>query len=146
MLTLVGNLILASLALLVCFMGEAGCHSALSSLPPHPHGPITIREVVQDALVICWFAGAVGLFYRKRIAWWLGSLIGIGATACFFGALLGAAVWSCFFPDASMERLKDHGSVVYAMALVFLFGQFSLLVAVSLGLFVGLFRMRRDLR
>jgi len=127
-------------------MSEAGCHSALSSLPPHPHGPITIREVVQDALVIFWFVGAVGLFYRKRVAWWVGSLIGIGATACFIGALFGAAVWSCLFPDATMKDFKHDGSVGYAVALVILLGQFSLLLAVSLGLFVGVFRMRRKLR
>jgi hypothetical protein len=142
----VGNLILASFFFLAMLMGEAGCHSALSSSPPRlHHGPVTIREIAMDAITLVWFAGAVGLFSRRRLAW-IGSLVGVGASACFFGALLGTAVWSCLFPDAAMERLKEFGSAGYAAALVILFGQFSLLLAVSLGLFVGLLRMRREFR
>ena len=145
MFTRVGNLILASLALMVSLMGEAGCHSAVSALPPHPHGPVTIREVVMDAIVIFWFAGALGLFSRKRLAW-IGSLIGTGASACFFAACLVTIVWLYIFPNAEMMRDKDFGIGGYIAALVIGAGQFSVLLAVCLGLFIGLLRMRKELR
>jgi hypothetical protein len=143
MLTRVGNLILASLALMVSLMGEAGCHSAVSSLPPHPHGPITIREVVMDSIVIFWFAGALGLFSRRRLAW-AGSLLGTGASACFFATSLVTVIGLCIFPSAEQARDWDFGGRIFS--LIFGGGMFSALLAVSLGLFVGLIRMRKELR
>ena len=142
MLTLVGNLILASLALLVGFMAEAGYDSALSPLPPH--GPITTREVVLDALVIFWFAGAVMLFYRKRTAWWVGSLIGIGASVCFFTACLVAVVGSCVFP--SSDNARDWVSGGRIILLLYGGGMALALLAATVGLFVSLIRMHKDLR
>jgi hypothetical protein len=145
MLTRVGNLILASLALMVSLMGEAGCHSAVSSSPPHPHGPITIREIAMDSIVIFWFAGALGLFSRKRLAW-IASLVGIGASACFFAVSLVTIVKLYIFPNADMERLRDLGGSGYIAALIIVVGESSILLAVCLGLFIGLLRMRKELR
>jgi hypothetical protein len=145
MLTRIGNLILASLALMVSLMGEAGCHSAVSSSPPHPHGPITIREILIDSIVIFWFAGALGLFSRKRLAW-IGSLVGTGASACFFAVSLVTIVGLYIFPNADMERLRDLGGSGYMAALIIGVGEFSVLLVVCLGLFIGLLRMRKELR
>jgi hypothetical protein len=86
MFTRVSNLILASLALLIILIVEAGYDSALVLARPH-HGPISVRKILIDAIVIFWFAGALGLFSRKRIAW-VGSLLGIGASVCFFVSCL----------------------------------------------------------
>ena len=69
MFTRIGNLIWASLALLVLLGAEAGCRSALSHSPPRlHHGPITIREISLVLVVLIWLAGAVGLFLGKRPA------------------------------------------------------------------------------
>ncbi len=142
----VGNLLLASFALMVALMSEAGCHSALSSGPPRlQHGPITIREIVEDSIVVFWFAGALGLFSRKRLAW-IGSLVGTGASACFFAVTLATIVGLYLFPNAEMERLREFGIGGYLVALVIAVGEFSILLAVSLGLFIGLLRMRKELR
>lgn len=142
----VGNLILASLAFVVSVMAEAGCHSAVSSSPPRlHHGPITAWEILKDLIAVFWFAGALGLFSRKRLAW-AGSLLGTAAAACFFATLFVEMVGLYIFPNADMERLRDMGSSGYIAALVIMVGEFSVLFAISLGLFVGLIRMRKELR
>jgi hypothetical protein len=140
----VGNLMLASFAFLVSIMAEAGCHSALSSSSPHPHGPITIYEVVRDSIVILWFAGALGLFSRSRTAW-VGSLVGSAATTCFFATIPIMVVWMYIFPTA--ETLPGHGSAIMGYIGVLLFaGLFSLLSAICFGLFIGLLKMRKEFR
>ena len=138
------NLIFASLAFLISIMGEAGCWWA-GSPPPIPHGPITIREVLADSVVLTWFAGAVGLFSRKRLAW-VGSLLGVGVSACFFAAALLTTVWLYFYPTAGMEENRAFGVTGYIAALVIIGGMFSMLFALFLGLFIGLLRMRKELR
>jgi len=143
MLIQVGNLILASLALMISLMGEAGCHSAVSTSPPHHHGTITIREVVTDLVVIFWFAGALGLFSRQRFAW-VGSLVGTGASACFFAEGLVGVFTLCIFPSA--EEARDWGLGARMFSLVIGGGQCAFFLAVSLGLFVGLLKMRKELR
>jgi hypothetical protein len=126
-------------------MAEAGCHSAVSSSPPRlHHGPITAWEIFKDLVVVFWFAGALGLFSRKRLAW-IGSLLGNGATACFFATLLVELAGLYIFPNADTERTRDRSGVGYIVALVIMAGEFLLLFAISSGLFVGLIRMRKDL-
>jgi hypothetical protein len=145
MLTRVGNLILASLALLISLGSEFGCHSAFSSSPPKPqHGPITVPEIVMDSIALFWFVGAVGLFSRKRLAW-IGSLVGTGASACFFAVSLVTIAGLYIFPNADMERLRGFGIDGYIFTLIFIVVEFSVLLAVSLGLFIGLLRMRKEL-
>jgi hypothetical protein len=131
---------------MVSLMGEAGCHSAVSSSPPRlHHGSLTILEIVMDSIVIFWFAGAVGLFSRRRIAW-IGSLVGTGASVCFFAVSLVTIVGLYIFPNAEMERIRDLGTSGYIAALVIAVGEFSVLLAISLGLFIGLLKMRKELR
>ena len=141
----VGNLILASFSLLVMFMGEAGCHSALSSSAPRlQHGPVTIREIAMDAITLIWFAGAIDLYSRRRLAW-IGSLVGTGASAALFGALVVTAV-GFLFPGA--EVWQDGGSALatHIVGIIATAGFFSTLLAIALGLFIGLLRMRGELR
>ena len=142
--TRVGNLILASLAFMVGIGGEAGCRWA-GSPPPRPRGPITIREILMDAILLFWFGGALGLFSRRRLAW-IGSLVGTGASTCFFAVCLVTIVRSYIFPDAEMERIRGFGIGGYIAALVIAVVEFSVLLGVSLGLFIGLLRMRKELR
>jgi hypothetical protein len=141
----IGNLFLASLACLVMLMAEAGCHSALSSAPPRlRHGPITAWEILRDLVAVFWFAGAVGLFSHKRLAW-VGSLLGTGISACFFATLLVETVALYFLPDAGVGQIRDRGDGGYIIALIVFAGEFSVLLMASLALFVGLFRMRKQL-
>jgi hypothetical protein len=143
----VGNLILATLFLCVCLYNEAGCHSALQFTPPRPHhGPITIREIVMDSIVLIWFAGAVGLFSRRRLAW-VGSLVGAGALVCSVAILLTTAVGMILFPDARMVQDEQQlPTGIYMFGYVTVVCQFLVFLAVSLGLFIGLLRMRKELR
>ncbi len=140
-----GNLILASFFFLAMLMGEAGCHSALSSSPPRlHHGPVTIREIVMDSITLVWFAGAVGLFFRRRLAW-IGSLVGTGASAGLFGAL-GVTAVTFLFPGAEVWQERGSALATRVIAIIGTAGFFSVLLAVSLALFIGLLRMRKELR
>jgi hypothetical protein len=137
-----GNVFLASLAFLFLLMGEAGCHSALSSRPPRlHHGPITVREIAVDLIVFFWFIGAIGLFSHKRFAW-IGSLIGTGTSACILTMFWVMIVRWSFFPDANTELNKDVG----LFTKIFVVGEVSVPLAISWGLFIGLLLMRKALR
>ena len=144
MLVRVGNMILASLALVVCFMAEAGCHSALSPSPSRPHhGPVTVREILMDAVVIFWFVAALALSSKRRIAW-IGSLLGTGVSACFFGAGTIVITGLCLFPSAGDARNWGVSGRIFLF--IFAGGMCLVFLATSVGLFVGLLRMRKELR
>jgi len=55
-------------------------------------------------------------------------------------------VWLYIYPNAEMNHLRDIGGAGYIFALIFGVGQLSILLALSLGLFVGLLKMRKELR
>jgi hypothetical protein len=98
-----------------------------------------------DSIVLFWFAGAVGLFFRRRLAW-VASLLGVGTSVCAFAVSLVMIVWLYIYPNAEMNHLRDIGGAGYIFALIFGVGQLSILLALSLGLFVGLLKMRKELR
>jgi len=146
--TRIGNLILASFALLIFVMAESGCHSALSSSPPRlHHDPVTAREIVMDSIVLFWFAGAVGLSSRRRLAW-IGSLLGVGASACFFAVALVGLVGLYMFPNEEMHRLRYISGTAsgYLAGLVIGVVEFSVVLALLLAVFIGLLKMRKDLK
>ncbi len=137
------NLIIASGALLIFIMGESGCHSALSMSPPRPHPPITVRELVMDSVVLFWFAGAIGLFFRKRMAYWIGSVIGAGASVSFFAAFLLDIIVAYVYPDAEMKHSKEFGETGYFLALASGITYLSIALSICLRLLFGLFQMRK---
>ena len=141
MLTRVGNLLLASLALLLSLVTG---HPPLSFSLRH-HFPLTVRGALTDAIVIIWFAGALGLFSRRRWAW-IGSLLGTGAWACLFGVSLISTVWLYVYPNADMQQLRDTSGPGYIFELVLRVGVLSVFLAIASGLFFGLLRMRKELR
>jgi hypothetical protein len=96
-----------------------------------------------DSIVLFWFAGALGLFSRKRLAW-IGSLVGTGASACFAAVCLVSIVWLYLFPNAEMQQHRDFSIGGYITALFVGVAQFSVLLLVSFGLFAGLLRMRSE--
>ena len=140
------NLIFASAALLITLMVMSGARWA-GSPPPRSH-PETVRGLIMDLIVFCWFAGAVGLFFRKRLAW-VGSIIGVGSSACFFAVTLVTGIGLYFYPNAELVHLKELGGDGhvggYVFAFVCLVTQFSILLAISLRLTIGLLHMRKDI-
>ena len=103
MFTRIANLIFATLALLVTAMSELGCRWA-GSPPSRPHGQSTFREILVDLIALCWITGAVGLFYRKRVAW-ICSLIGVAASACGSATALATFLWLSVKPDTTTTWL-----------------------------------------
>jgi len=138
MTTRVGNLILASAAVLISLIawrgwrwaGSVGHHSPTAS---DPFLPLLLLLI----LAACWFAGAIGLFFHKRVAW-LVSLLGAGTSVCFCGALIVGLVWVYFHPIADTGSGRDFPVAVLLIALL----QFSFPLAASLALVLGLLRMR----
>jgi hypothetical protein len=151
MLTRIGNMIWASLALLVLMGAEAGCHSALSPSPSRlHHGPITVREVMFASVVLLWFAGAARLLFRKRPAriGWISSVVGAGASVCFFTAMVLGLIWVGLHPDSpDTNRLRELGvsAAERTFTSILCVMQFSVPLAISLLLFVGLLLKRREL-
>jgi hypothetical protein len=134
--TRVVNMLLACGTLLLAFMAEAGCHSALSGAAQRvSHGPVTLREVLIDSIAVIWFVGAVSVNAGRRFGW-IPSLIGSGTTAAFLG-LLAVGLWTAYLSHTGKEQLAGVilGSV-----------QFGGCCAVCVAVFIGLILIRRELR
>ncbi|MGA2786005.1 MAG: hypothetical protein ABSF60_00615 [Verrucomicrobiota bacterium] len=102
---------------------------------------MTGSGIVMDLVILFWFAGAVGLFFRKRLAW-VGSLLGVGASVCVLAACLVSIIVLHIYPNTDVGLLKDIDTAGFV---IFALGQFTILFALSLGLFVGLLKMRKEL-
>ena len=143
MLTRIGNLFFASCFLLMVIGRDwrwAG------SPAPTQHGPMPVYGIVLTAVICIWFLAAVILFIRSRLAW-LVSLVGLGQTVIFFAWVLMSIAGDYFFPNAQMQHDREMtGAVASVMALLTALGFFSVWLAVSLGLFIRLLKMRREFR
>jgi hypothetical protein len=143
MLVRIANLIFASGALLISVMAMTGARWA-GSPPPTPH-MFTAREFVGDMLILCWFAGAVGLFFRKRLAW-ISSLVGVGASVCFLAVSFVMIIGLYLFPNEDMRRLSDIGGSGYVAGLIIAAVEFTVLLVLLSALFIGLVKTRKHLR
>lgn len=103
-----------------------------------------IRELVVDLVAVFWLAGAMGLFFRKRLAW-IGSVIGTGTAVAFSATLVVTLVTNFLYPDAEMNHTKEFSIAGYALTLFSGLTQFSLLFAICLRLLLGLFKIRKEL-
>ena len=113
---------------------------------PTQHGPMPVYGIVLTAVICIWFLAAVILFIRSRLAW-LVSLVGLGQTVIFFAWVLMSIAGDYFFPNAQMQHDREMtGAVASVMALLTALGFFSVWLAVSLGLFIRLLKMRREFR
>ena len=144
-LTRIGNLVFASFFMLMIIGRDwrwAG------SPAPTPHVPMPFYGVLLTALICVWFASAVFLFFRSRIAWF-GSLVGVTLAIGFYMFVLASVVREFFFPNA--QQAHDQAAVIGGtVSLVFLYALgvafFTFWFALTIGLFIGLLKMRRDLR
>jgi hypothetical protein len=113
---------------------------------PTPHAPIPVYGIILTALICLWFVAAVILFFRSRLAW-LGSLAGVGLAVGFFVWVLCCIFGECFFPNAQATHDRENllsGTVWFVYVMGFCF--YGVCIALSVVLFIGLFKMRRDLR
>jgi hypothetical protein len=142
----VGNLVMACLAVLLFASGWADWGWAgfgWQGKPPFEPPPLDAWTFLQGFIVLCWLSGAIGLFYRKKLAL-ISSLIGLGAFALLFGGMLASALWLFAFPTAELQKMERTGG--YGFGAVFLITVFSVPLGISLSLFVKLMRGRKELQ
>jgi len=112
--------------------------------PPKPNHSTSVLELVTVLIVFIWISGAVGLFFRKRLAW-IGSVIGVGASISVIAAGLLVAIAVYFYPGDAGTRAKEFGTAGYTFAFAFMITMCSLPLAVCLRLLLGLFQVRREI-
>jgi hypothetical protein len=148
MLTRIVNLICASFALLFALDLQFGFLP--SRYPPQgPHLPTTVSGILFYSIVAFWIVGAVGLLFRRRFAW-ICSLIGVAASACFFTVVLAVVVGMWLFTSAHDLRSGPSFGITGILATVITIiigvGGLSVLSAFFVAVFIGLVRMRKELR
>jgi hypothetical protein len=143
MLARIANLISASWFLLMIIGRDwrwAG------SPPTPPHEPMTLHGILLISLVCIWFVAAIILFFRSRLAWF-GSLAGVSWSVVFYAWVLLSLAREYLFPNAQMLHDRELVNTA-ASVLAFLteLGFFGVCLALSVGLIIGLLKMRRELR
>ena len=141
------NLICASCAVLLLLMAISGARWAGSA--PRAHGVtahqfVTGRAVIFTLIVVFWFAGAVGMIFRNRLAW-IGSLLGAGASAGFFAACCASMVAFALFSTSASPSSRNFGVASDMVSTLIALTPFSCLFAFSLRLAIGLLQRRKDL-
>jgi len=129
-------------------MATCGVRAWAGSPPSRPHA-LNASWLIMILMVLCWFAGALGLFFRKRLAW-VCSMVGAGASVCVFAGILvtgiGLSLFPNLFPNAQMDRLRSFGHTgYYVFGIVFALMYVFVLLAISLSVFIGLLRKRKEL-
>ena len=122
MATLVFNLILASATNLLAF-------SILTKPPIHWDAEAILYAVVAPR----WLAAAIGLFFKKRLAW-CGSLLGAGTMACSSVTIIG---WGAVLAPAAQDPTDGAGYAIFTGVLG---------LVMSLTVIAGLVRIRKNLR
>jgi hypothetical protein len=135
MFTRVTNLLFACGAM---FLSATGWVIELDGSPQPKTSSSFFPVILMSALATCWLVSGLGLFYKSRLAW-VFSFIAAGASALFMGTALAVAIWIFVYPDDEIHRLWEIG----AAGMIFCLVQFLALFASSLGLTVGIFKMRQ---
>jgi hypothetical protein len=89
---------------------------------------------------ICWLACAIGLFFRKRLAW-CGSILGAGVLVFILVVCLAAVIPLIFYPRAESEPFPRS----YIFICIIFLTWMCLALAISMQLLFGLLRMRSDI-
>ena len=145
--TCVVNLFCALLALL--FALDSQFDFPPSRYPSQgPHLPTTVSEILLDTIAALWVAGAVGLFFRLRLAW-ICSMIGVAASACFFatGLAIVIGIWLFLGPKDSQSdaNFGITGVLATIITIILEVGGLSVLSAFFVALFIRLIKMRKVL-
>jgi hypothetical protein len=139
---LIANLILPSSAFLILTLAMLGGRWA--GTPHWRDHSLDAWGTLLFLVALCWFAGAIGLLFRKPLAW-LGSLIGVGLSVCLFAAILVTTIGLSVLPDSEMDHLIKFGGSGHMFAMIFCSILFSLLLAISLWVLIGLLTKRKKL-
>jgi hypothetical protein len=142
------NLFVAFFFVLCVIVPDSWCYGPYNPSPPlpGPHGPLTAREVILTAVTFVWFASALGLFFRNRLAWF-GCCFGIGMATYISEILLIDLVAEVLYgPAAGGGTVPWRALVVRILAPVMMIGAASVPAVICVGLIIGLIKSRRDLR
>lgn len=102
-----------------------------------------IAWAIESLFAICWLACAIGLFYRKRLAW-CGSVLGAGALVYVLAVCLATAIAAILYPGA--DTLNSGSFLVgYIFSSIGILTWICLALTISLRLLFGLLRIRRDI-
>jgi hypothetical protein len=139
----IANLLAASFFVLCFIVPDSWCYGPFNPSPPplNPHDPMTQREIIGAVVAFVWFVSALGLFFRSRLCWF-GSLVGVGMMIIVITDTLVTV-----FRETCNDRQQLVGGLASEVFLALLIvGAFGICLAFSVGLFLGLLRMRRDLK
>lgn len=102
-----------------------------------------LRWTAAASFAVCWLVCAIGLFSRKRFAWF-GSIVGDGILVCLLAAAFSAAVATIIYPS---DDVLDSGPLLagYVFSLILVFTWLGLALAFTIWLLFGLLRVRRDI-
>jgi len=107
---------------------------------------VTVREIIFKAAVFIWFVSALGLFFRSRLAWF-GCLLGIGLATYISACFLIDSVRDSFFPAAADAQHMAGGFVVaHILAIAAVLALATACFTLSVGLFIGLMKSRKELK
>jgi hypothetical protein len=147
------NLIFAvgvTLFILLCIINDMiGINwGAFSPDPPQPPRPLNLHDTISMMFLLCWVAGAIGLFFRKRLAW-VGSVVGVGMVVLFLGVWLTKEVFAiCLFPNTEVKNVRlfdGFATPGFILSTAVVLTAISILLAINLRLLSGLFHMRKEL-
>ena len=146
----IANLLAASFFVLCIIVPDSWCHGPTDPSPPpqNPHGALTFRDITFAVVPFIWFVSALGLFFRSRLCWF-GSLAGVGMMNIVFAQLARGVFEELLYSDVPITHNGRHliaGLVVKGFVDLLIFGSIGLCLAFSIGLFLGLLKMRKDLR
>jgi len=139
----IANLLAASFFILCVIVPDSWCYGPFNPSPPplNQHSPMTQREIIGAMVAFGWFVSALGLFFRSRLCWF-GSLVGVGMMIIVIAGTLVAN-----FRESCNHRQQLIGGLPSEILLALLIvGSFGVCLAFSVGLFLGLLKMRKELR
>ncbi|HTB85009.1 MAG TPA: hypothetical protein VK742_15245 [Candidatus Sulfotelmatobacter sp.] len=101
------------------------------------------RNLVLGSIDLVWFFGALGLFFRWRIAW-MASLAGAATSAFVVGSVLfDPSGWPT--RSDAQQLIQQHGLVIFIIGFMAGIGSILGFFTIYFGLFIGLVRKRREL-
>ena len=121
-------------------------HGSRPPITPEAHTRAVVLGIISAIILAGWLAGAIGLFFKKGIAWisWVGSVIGTGAAAFSLLAFLTTIIWGIIFPPQEAAPLEDssNGIIIFVNVIAVIY--IALPAVVFLRLLWGLLKIRRE--
>jgi hypothetical protein len=111
---------------------------------PQPPGHVwSIYAIIDSFIILVWLAGAIGLFFRKRLAWCT-SILGVGTMVCLLVGGLISIIKDISHPGADIPHTGSFRDG-FIFASVFASTWITLWLTASLALLLGLVKMFKDI-